>query len=101
MHVVLVHAHVKPESIEAFKEISIENARHSILEPGVARFDCVQQQDDPARFVLIEAYKTPEDVARHKETAHYAAWRDAVADMMAEPRFGVKYANCFPDDSGW
>lgn len=99
--IVHVHVHVKPECVEAFKAASLENARNSIQEPGVARFDVVQQQDDPTRFVLVEAYKTPDAPAAHKETAHYARWRDAVADMMAEPRSSVKYVNLFPDDQGW
>ena len=101
MLVVHVHVHVKPDCIEAFKEASVENARNSVQEPGVARFDVIQQLDDPARFVLVEVYRTDDDPARHKETAHYQKWRDAVADMMAEPRQSTKFANCFPDDAGW
>lgn len=101
MFIVHVHVHVKPESVEAFREATLENARHSVEEPGVARFDLIQQLDDPTRFVLVEVYRTPEDPARHKETAHYETWRDTVADMMAEPRSSVEYANIFPDDQGW
>ena len=101
MLIVQVHVHVKPDSVEAFREASIENARNSIQEPGVARFDVIQQQDDPTRFVLIEVYRTPEAPGRHKETPHYQKWRDTVADMMAEPRSSVKYSNVFPDDGGW
>ena len=101
MFVVHVYVHVKSESVEAFKAASLENARNSVQEPGIARFDVVQQLDDPTRFVLVEVYRTPEDPARHKETAHYAKWRDAVADMMAEPRSSTKYANVFPGDEGW
>jgi quinol monooxygenase YgiN len=101
MFIVHVHVHVKPESVEAFKKASLENARHSVREPGIARFDVVQQRDDPSRFMLVEVYRTPDDPARHKETAHYQAWRDAVADMMAEPRSSVKYTNVFPDEAGW
>ncbi len=101
MLVVHVHVRVKPEFIEAFRQASAENARHSVREPGIARFDVMQQADDPARFVLVEAYRTADAPALHKETAHYKAWRDAVADMMAEPRTGVKYANIFPEDAGW
>jgi quinol monooxygenase YgiN len=101
MLVVLVYVHVKPESVEAFKEASMENARNSIQEPGIARFDVIQQMDNPARFVLVEVYRTPDDPAKHKETAHYHTWRTAVADMMAESRYSVKYANVFPDDEGW
>ena len=101
MLVVHVHVHVKPETVDAFKAATVENARNSIREPGIARFDMIQQTDDPTRFVLIEVYRTPDDPARHKETAHYAKWRDAVAPMMAEPRSSVKYANVFPEDAGW
>ncbi|HEY8240072.1 MAG TPA: antibiotic biosynthesis monooxygenase [Kiritimatiellia bacterium] len=99
--VVHVHVHVKPECVEAFKSASLENARNSVKEPGVARFDVVQQSDDPTRFVLVEAYRTPDAPAKHKETAHYAAWRDAVANMMAEPRTSTKFTNVFPDDGHW
>lgn len=101
MFIVHVHVVVKPDCIEAFKQATRENARNSIQEPGIARFDVIQQSDDPARFVLVEVYRSSEDAARHKETAHYAKWRDAVADMMAEPRHGVKFNNCFPDEQGW
>ena len=101
MLVVHVHVRVKPEFIEAFRQASAENARHSVREPGIARFDVMQQADDPARFVLVEAYRTPDAPAQHKETAHYKAWRDAVADMMVEPRTSVKYANIFPEDAAW
>jgi quinol monooxygenase YgiN len=101
MLVVHVHVHVKPEYVEAFRQATIENATHSIQEPGIARFDVVQQPDDPTRFVLVEAYRTPADPGKHKETAHYAKWRDAVAPMMAEPRTSVRYANIFPEDAGW
>jgi len=91
MLIVHVNVHVKPECVEAFRRASIENARNSVQEPGVERFDVIQQADDPTRFVLVEVYRTPDAPARHKETAHYKAWRDAVADMMAEPRSSVKY----------
>ena len=101
MLIVQVAVQVKPESVEAFKAASIENARNSVQEPGIARFDVIQQEDDPTRFLLVEVYRTAEDPARHKETAHYATWRDTVADMMAEPRSAVKYANVFPGEKGW
>jgi quinol monooxygenase YgiN len=101
MLVVHVFVHVKPDSVEAFKAASIDNARNSVKEPGIARFDVIQQEDDPTRFVLVEVYRTAEDPPRHKETAHYATWRDSVADMMAEPRSAVKYKNIFPDEDGW
>jgi len=99
--IVQVHVHVKPECLDAFRAATVENARNSVLEPGIARFDVLQQQDDPTRFVLVEVYRTPDDPARHKETAHYFAWRDAVADLLVEPRSSVKYDNVFPEDAGW
>ena len=101
MLIVHVHVHVKPESVADFRQATLENARNSVQEPGIARFDVVQQQDDPTRFVLVEVYRTVEAAAAHKETAHYAKWRDAVAPMMAEPRNGVKYNAVFPDSQGW
>ena len=101
MLIVQVHVHVKPECREAFRAVSAENARHSLAEPGIARFDVLQQTDDPCRFVLIEAYRTVEATAAHKATPHYAKWRDAVAAMMVEPRTSVKYANLFPEDEQW
>jgi quinol monooxygenase YgiN len=101
MLVVHVHVRLKAESIDAFKAATIENARHSVKEPGIARFDVIQQVDDPARFILVEVYRTPEAPAQHKETAHYQAWRDGVAEMMAEPRASVKFSNVFPPDQGW
>ena len=101
MLIVHVHVHVKAESVADFKEATIDNARRSIQEPGIARFDVVQQQDDASRFVLIEVYRTSEAVAAHKETDHYSKWRDAVAPMMAEPRRSVKYNAIFPDSQGW
>lgn len=99
--VALVKVRVKPECVDAFRRITLENARASVKEPGIARFDVIQQADDPARFVLIEVYRSADAPAKHKETAHYQAWRDTVADMMAEPRTSVKYANIFPDEAGW
>jgi quinol monooxygenase YgiN len=98
MLVVHVHVRVKSESVEPFKKASIDNARESLKEPGVARFDVMQQQDDPTRFVLVEAYRTPEAAAAHKESPHYQTWRDAVAPMMAQPRASVKFTNLFPAD---
>lgn len=99
--VVHVHVHVKPDCVEAFKAITLDNASNSVKEPGVARFDVVQQADDPTRFVLVEVYRTPDAPAKHKETVHYARWRDAVAGMMAEPRMSTKFMNVFPEDAGW
>ena len=101
MLVVHVHVHVKPECVEVFRQATLDNARHSVQEPGIARFDVVQQADDPTRFVLVEAYRSSEATAAHKATAHYARWRDAVADMMAAPRTSVKYTNIHPEDAGW
>ncbi len=101
MLVVHVHVRVKPEAVERFREATLANARSSVLEPGVARFDVCQQSDDPTCFVLVEVYRTPDDAARHKETSHYQVWRDTVADLMAEPRRSVKYASVFPDEPGW
>ena len=101
MLVVHVHVHVKPESMEAFQTATLENARQSLREPGIARFDVVQDPADPTRFVLVEAYRTPEAPAAHKETAHYRTWRDTVESMMAEPRRSTKYRSLFPDDAGW
>ena len=99
MLVVHVHVHVKPDYVDAFKAATLANARESVKEPGIARFDIMQQQDDPTKFVLIEAYRNGEAPAAHKETKHYATWRDAVAMMMAEPRSSVKFQNLFPDDA--
>lgn len=101
MLIVQVFVHVKPEFVDAFRAATIENASNSVREPGIARFDVIQQLDDSSRFVLVEVYRDGQAPARHKETAHYAAWRDAVAPMLAEPRTSVKYANVYPDDSGW
>jgi len=101
MLVVHVHVQVKPDQVEAFLAATLENARSSVKEPGIARFDVIQQADDPTRFVLVEVYRTKDDPARHKETAHYQKWRDAVAEMMAVPRSSVKYTNVFPGEDGW
>ncbi len=101
MLIVHVYVHIKSEFVKAFRQATIENARQSVEEAGIARFDVIQQADDPTRFVLVEVYRTPEDPARHKETSHYQTWRDTVAEMMAEPRSSIKYANVFPNDAGW
>jgi (4S)-4-hydroxy-5-phosphonooxypentane-2,3-dione isomerase len=101
MHIVLVHVHVKQENIADFKEAILENARNSYQEEGVVRFDVLQQADDPARFTLVEVYKSPEAQLKHRDTKHYLIWRDAVANWMAEPRIGIKYSNLFPEDTGW
>ncbi len=101
MHIVQVSVHVKPDQVEPFRLATIENASHSLHEPGVARFDVLQQADDPTRFVLFEVYRTPADPAKHKETAHYKTWRAAVEPMMAAPRRSTVYGSVFPDDPGW
>ena len=101
MLIVHVFVRVKSDFVEAFKAATRENARNSVEEPGVVRFDFVQQEDDPNRFLLMEIYRRPEDPARHKETAHYATWRDAVEPMLAEPRRSVKYRALFPEPAGW
>jgi quinol monooxygenase YgiN len=101
MLVVLVFVHVKPESIAEFKRATLVNARESVKEPGVLRFDVIEEKDDPSRFVLVEVYRTAEAPAAHKETAHYKLWRDSVEPMMAEPRQSKKFENVFPDDAGW
>ena len=100
MIVIHVHVHVTPDAVDAFRAATVINAASSRQEPGVVRFDCLQQQDDPTHFVLVEIYRSPEAAAAHKDTAHYATWRDAVAPMMAEPRKGVKYTDLFPDPRG-
>jgi len=101
MFIVHVHVRVKPDRIEHFKAATVENASQSSREPGVARFDFLQQSEEPSRFVLVEVYRNQEAAAAHKETAHYVKWRDTVAEMMAEPRKGVKYSSLFPPDAGW
>lgn len=101
MYIVHVFVKVEEQSVAAFKAATLENAQNSIKEPGIARFDVVQQANDPTSFVLVEVYRTAEDPARHKETAHYQKWRETVADMMAEPRSSVKYINIYPDENGW
>lgn len=101
MLIVHIQVHVKPECVEAFKEATLANARASVQEPGVARFDIVQQQDEPARFVFVEVYRDAAAAAAHKETKHYPVWRDAVAPMMAGPRQSVKFDNVFPEDKDW
>ncbi|MBV9302074.1 MAG: antibiotic biosynthesis monooxygenase [Acidobacteriaceae bacterium] len=101
MLVVHVHVHVKPLFIDAFREATLENARNSIQERGIARFDVLQDSHDPTHFVLIEVYRTADAPARHKETAHYQAWRDSVTEMMTEPRSSVQFTNLFPPDESW
>ena len=92
-----VHVRVKPDRVEAFKAASIENALNSLQEPGIARFDVLQQQDDPTRFLLVEIYRSAEAPAAHKQTEHYRAWAEAVADMMAVPRSSVRFTKIYPE----
>ena len=101
MVIVHVYVHVKAEEIQAFHDATVENARKSVQEPGIARFDVIQQQDDPERFILVEVYRSEADIAMHKETQHYKVWRKTVAEMMAEPRRGVKFTNVYPTNEGW
>ena len=101
MLVAIINVHVKPESIEAFKDVTYDNARNSTQEPGVIRFDVYQQSDDLSRFTLVEIYRTEDDPARHRETAHYVRWRDTVADMMVEPRLRNTYHAFYPPESEW
>jgi quinol monooxygenase YgiN len=101
MYIVHVHVHVKTDQVESFKAVTLENAKASLKESGIARFDVIQQADDPTRFILVEVYRSSEDPARHKETAHYNRWREAAEPLMAEPRTRTAFANLFPDDKGW
>ncbi|MCX5759565.1 MAG: antibiotic biosynthesis monooxygenase [Candidatus Hydrogenedentes bacterium] len=101
MHILMVNIHIKPECVDAFIEATRDNASASLDEPGVARFDFIQQLDDRTRFMLIEAYRTEGDIAAHKETAHYNTWAEIVKDMFAEPRTRGLYRNCYPDDPWW
>ena len=101
MLILQVHIHVKPECLDAFRAATIENARNSAQEPGIARFDFLQLQDDPNRFVLWEVYRTEEAVAAHKLTAHYATCVEAVSDMFVEARTRSWYTSVFPGDEAW
>ena len=101
MLIVHVHVHVISDQVDAFKTITMENAQNSIKESGIARFDVIQSQDDPSKFVLVEVYRSIEATAKHKETVHYQKWRDAVASMMVEPRTSYKYTNLFPGENEW
>ncbi|HSH19567.1 MAG TPA: antibiotic biosynthesis monooxygenase [Draconibacterium sp.] len=101
MYIVHVNVHVKENFIDMFKILTVENAKDSLLEAGIVRFDIVQEHDNPAKFVLIEVYRSFEDTTKHKLTEHYMRWRDAVSNMMEEPRTSVKFYNVFPEDEGW
>jgi len=101
MLILIVNLHVKPEHVDAFRAATMENARQSAREPGIARFDFLAQADDPTRFALCEVYRDADAPARHRETAHYKAWVEKVPDMLAEPRTRVFYSNVLPADSDW
>jgi (4S)-4-hydroxy-5-phosphonooxypentane-2,3-dione isomerase len=96
--IVEVDVHVKPECVARFISATEANAAGSRREPGVLRFDIIQRRDDPAAFVLVEVYRDDAAAVAHKETAHYAAWREAVDDLMAEPRSSRKFVNISPGD---
>lgn len=98
MHLTLVHVQVEPQRLDDFIAATRANARGSVQEPGNRRFDVLQDPADPCHFILYEAYASAADAAAHKQTAHYAAWRDSVADMMAAPRQGIPMTVLFPDD---
>jgi quinol monooxygenase YgiN len=100
MYIVHVFVHVKPECVDGFREAASANARASLQEPGIAQFDVLQNISNPSQFLLVEVYRTKDDSISHKETDHYKRWKNAVADMMAEPRTKKIYQNVFPDDEG-
>src|SRR4029077_20442335 len=101
MPILIVHARVKAEFIDAFKQATVVNAENSAKEPGVARFDFMQQQDDPSNFFLYEVSRVAPAPAKHKETAHYNAWLEKVSNMFEEPRTRALYSNVFPADAAW
>lgn len=101
MTILVVNLHVKADHLEAFREATRENARNSVKEPGIVRFDVLQQADDPARFVLVEVYRNADAPAQHRETPHYKAWVAKVPDMLVEPRTRTFYSNLFPPDAEW
>jgi quinol monooxygenase YgiN len=98
MLIVHVFVHTKPDKVEDLKEVTLKNARNSIQEPGILRFDILQQEDDPASFLLVEMYRNSDAIAKHKETIHYAEWRDTAEPLMFEPRKKITYIKIFPDD---
>lgn len=101
MLIYMVHVNVRDGDIQAFIKATTENAKKSINEPGIIRFDICQQDEDPKRFLMIEVYKDKDAVDAHKATSHYLKWRDAVEPMMADKRLGVRYKEIFPDISSW
>lgn len=101
MLVVIVNVHVRSDCISDFIAATKVNAENSLKEPGITRFDFLQEDNDPTRFVLIEGYKTSADPAKHRETAHYKHWKETVANMMMEPRSKTDFSNIFPTDAEW
>jgi autoinducer 2-degrading protein len=99
MQILIVHAHIKSEFIEAFKAATIINAESSSKEPGIASFELLQQQDDPSRFVLVEVYRDADAPAKHKASAHYNAWIETVNDMFVTPRTRAFYNKIAPSDA--
>ncbi len=101
MYIVHVFIHVKPDKVQEFEAATLENAKQSVKEPGIARFDLIRQVDDPTHFVLLEVYRAQEGHAQHKETPHYKRWQQIAEPMMAEPRRRIIYENVYPGNSGW
>jgi (4S)-4-hydroxy-5-phosphonooxypentane-2,3-dione isomerase len=101
MVIVHVFVKIKPDMTEPFKAATLKNAQNSIKEPGILRFDFIQQEDDPLCFLLVEVYKDSNAVAQHKETSHYAEWREKAEHMIAQPRTSTRYVGIFPEDKEW
>jgi len=101
MVIVHVFIKIKPDMLEPFKAATLKNAQNSIKEPGILRFDFIQQEDDPLSFLLVEVYKDSNAIAQHKETSHYDEWCKSAEQMIAEPRKRIKYVNIFPEDKEW
>ena len=101
MIIVNVFVSVKPEMTEEFIKATKENAKNSINEPGIIRFDFIRQADSSSDFLLVEAYKNEDAISRHKQTAHYNIWKNTVENMMSAPRKSIKYINVFPDEANW
>ena len=101
MYIVHVFIHVRSDKLQEFRQATEANAAGSIQEPGIARFDFLQQAEDPTRFLLVEVYRTQADAGKHKETPHYNRWRETVEPLLAEPRTRIVYENIVPNDAGW
>ena len=101
MIIVHIFIKVKPDALELFKAETLKNAKNSIKEPGILRFDFMQQEDDPLSFLLVEVYKDDSAIIKHKETSHYAEWCQSAEHMIAEPRKRIRYVNIFPEDKEW